>query len=128
MNHARQSSIPPLCSSILYVLQPHPPLSLQAELIPPVSLTLHSPVWMKSHFLPLKPSRSHFYSVTSDPHLWKPLGELQKVHSLLALHDTYPIPFFHDIFHEINQISVDLLFYTFLNLILLIKNHFYYIK
>lgn len=117
MNHARQSSIPPLCSSILCVLQPLPP-SLQAELIPPVSLTPHSPVWMKTHSLPLKPSRSHFYSVTSDPHLWKPLGEIQKVHSLLVLHDTYPIPFFHDIFHEINQ--MDLLFHTFLNLILLI--------
>lgn len=84
-------SIPPLCSSILCVLRPLPP-SLQAESSPLVSLAPHSPAWMKSHFLTLKPSRSHFSSVTSESDPKKSLGELQEVLWLSVLHDAYPKP------------------------------------
>lgn len=61
-------SIPPLRSSILCVLRPLPP-SLQAELSSLVSLTPlpHSPAWMKSNFLPLKPSRSRQILILGNP-------------------------------------------------------------
>lgn len=98
--------IPPLCSSILCVLRPLPP-SLQAELSSLVSLAPlpHSPAWMKSHFLPLKPSRSHSLSVTSDPVPQKPFRKwLHFQLSIMLILN--PEPLFHDIFHKMNVLDL----------------------
>lgn len=90
-------------SSLIHSLYPPtPPFILQAELSSLVSLVAPHPRsqrgW-KSHFLSLKPSRSHSPSLMSDPDPQKPLGELslrkwihfQYTFSMILILD--PLPF-----------------------------------